>query len=380
MFKSIVSQSSVISILLFLPFIVSVFFAVFGLNMPAMLSTYLVVIFFVIILISVNGRAPISFLPLPTSLAFIGFLLVFVWFTFFSISTAASTEKLVLLIYLILMPIVLLLMVDYSEIYCRYGQFLKVVKLFSMTILLMYVVFFALGYHESFVDSGRLYLVGTGNPIWYSRNIIILMFCIVFHDKYFSKISVSSILIIPLGLYLLAEAGSRTPLISFFVAIAILYFSGISLNRRVLYGLSALLSGSLFYYIFSETRFFDDKLYSMIQRVDLYAESIELLRNNFMGYGIGSFGLLSWGEDVRFYPHNIFLEVALEMGVVGFFFFSVLILIGFKSFYKNNLFFYLFLISLVNAQLSGDLVGNNYIFIFLFLSVSYKKYFSKLGC
>ena len=99
-----------------------------------------------------------------------------------------------------------------------------------------------------------------------------------------------------------------------------------------------------------------------------------------MGYGIGSFGLLSWGEDVRFYPHNIFLEVALEMGVVGFFFFSVLILIGFKSFYKNNLFFYLFLISLVNAQLSGDLVGNNYIFIFLFLSVSYKKYFSKLGC
>ncbi len=38
-----------------------------------------------------------------------------------------------------------------------------------------------------------------------------------------------------------------------------------------------------------------------------------------LGHGFGSFNLLMYGEDKRGYPHNIFLETAFELGLVGFF-------------------------------------------------------------
>ncbi len=85
------------------------------------------------------------------------------------------------------------------------------------------------------------------------------------------------------------------------------------------------------------------------------ASIFENAANFLFGSGIGSFGILYAGEDVRLYPHNMILETWFEMGVVG-----VIILLLFFLFYLKKIkikspsffiFFYLFLNSLKSSSL-----------------------------
>jgi len=81
--------------------------------------------------------------------------------------------------------------------------------------------------------------------------------------------------------------------------------------------------------------------------------------------GFGHFNILS-------YPHNIFLEFASELGVLGFSAFLILAFyaayLGIKLLRNRNAsalelnlsktFFSIFIFSLINAQLSGAIYGN----------------------
>lgn len=61
---------------------------------------------------------------------------------------------------------------------------------------------------------------------------------------------------------------------------------------------------------------------SVTARVDLFKKSIDLISADFIkpifGYGIGSYGVITNGIDERSYPHNIFLEIIVELGLFGF--------------------------------------------------------------
>ncbi len=61
--------------------------------------------------------------------------------------------------------------------------------------------------------------------------------------------------------------------------------------------------------------------HSVDVRVDQLNFGMELITDNFqdsmLGYGIGSFGILHTGKDGRSYPHNIFLEIWIEAGLIG---------------------------------------------------------------
>jgi hypothetical protein len=56
-------------------------------------------------------------------------------------------------------------------------------------------------------------------------------------------------------------------------------------------------------------------------RVDLIDRALEYsfesASSTLFGQGIGGFGMRYFGEDKRAYPHNIFLEVLVETGIVG---------------------------------------------------------------
>jgi len=41
------------------------------------------------------------------------------------------------------------------------------------------------------------------------------------------------------------------------------------------------------------------------------------LNNYIIGEGTGNFGFLFYGSDVQAYPHNIFVELFYENGVIG---------------------------------------------------------------
>ena len=94
----------------------------------------------------------------------------------------------------------------------------------------------------------------------------------------------------------------------------------------------------------------------------------------FTGFGLGAFPKLAMDRDIRGYPHNIFIEVLYESGLIGLLLISIFfiaiatyplkqILSG--NYSKELAAFYLaFIFFLTGAQLSGDLNDNRIIWLF----------------
>ncbi|MGB5692810.1 MAG: O-antigen ligase family protein [Flavobacteriaceae bacterium] len=94
-----------------------------------------------------------------------------------------------------------------------------------------------------------------------------------------------------------------------------------------------------------------------IERLEYTIDSILAAPWKFIfGEGIGSFGILYTGVDGREYPHNIYLEVLFELGLLGlipFLFFTII-----PFWYKRNAFFQAFMLYFfLNALKSGDLTS-----------------------
>lgn len=58
--------------------------------------------------------------------------------------------------------------------------------------------------------------------------------------------------------------------------------------------------------------------------------------NPFFGIGIGGFGILEDGIDGRLAPHNIFIEVFMESGIVGGVIFVLMVVVLFNQIKKNK--------------------------------------------
>ncbi|SFM57088.1 O-antigen ligase [Nitrosomonas nitrosa] len=162
--------------------------------------------------------------------------------------------------------------------------------------------------------------------------------------KWFKSRFAFSLLVTVLCLGLLVT-GARGPLI-FSIFIFIL---GLTINRQVskliiIIILSTLSSLALGFLLQLEStsflleRSFDrfgllfDKEFD--SRSDLW-DSISLWQSNefsmFFGHGVGSFGIEYFGFDERAYPHNIFLELLVELGLIGFLLFMIPLCFGFIS-------------------------------------------------
>ncbi len=115
-----------------------------------------------------------------------------------------------------------------------------------------------------------------------------------------------------------------------------------------------------------------------LSRLGMYSFSINLIKKNILGYGIGSFKYLYNG--IHYYPHNFILEVLLELGLQGLVVFIVPTC-GFLAKYFKILkvkdenkdtpyidySFSVLLFAILNAQFSGNLITNEYIWFGLIL-------------
>jgi O-antigen ligase len=94
-----------------------------------------------------------------------------------------------------------------------------------------------------------------------------------------------------------------------------------------------------------------------ISQMSFAVKSILASASNFLlGSGIGSFGILYGGEDIRLYPHNMILETWFEMGAVGIFFLMLFFLFYLKKIRRNSPSLYIFLYLLLNSLKSYSLV------------------------
>lgn len=190
-------------------------------------------------------------------------------------------------------------------------------------------------------------------------------------------------LLIALSLILLLGLGSRGSLL--FLAFTLLIWKwkelasflqfGIRISKRIgkIIFLSSFILIPLIYFKFNQiTQVFYLGLYrfqsligpgtdiSSQGRVSRMFFAIEQIFGSFkafvFGNGIGSYGLLYTGKDVREYPHNLFLEIWFELGVFSLIIFLLFLITPFY-FRRPALPKVLVICFLLHAMKSGDLTS-----------------------
>lgn len=122
---------------------------------------------------------------------------------------------------------------------------------------------------------------------------------------------------------------------------------------------------------------------SVLERVERFKKAIEAMVSfptSITGLGIGGFGVFyeSFDDKRGAYPHNIFLEIGSELGILGLFAFLLLIywsfsnaLFNIKKSVSNNdkflniTFLSLFVFMLINSSVSGDINDNRLLFTWI---------------
>lgn len=119
-------------------------------------------------------------------------------------------------------------------------------------------------------------------------------------------------------------------------------------------------------------------------------EALKKALDNFINFpilGIGLGGYNSINPQLK-YPHNVVIEILVELGLIGSSIIGTIILILFINYYKYFIFkvqrnqvflftFYTFLFSFINGLVSGNLVSNEYIFFSVVLFYVSKKILKK---
>ena len=256
----------------------------------------------------------------------------------------------------------------------RFDRFLLAITVFALLLAVAGWINLRVQYYPS---ETRLAVLGI-NPIWVARITGLGLFSLL------ALFTLGRIGLLPaLGIVapiagVLILAGSRGPLVGFALIIIIWGFAriGRSPSQRVQFSLLALAAVGFTFLVMPEAirerfvqpftgDFSDFARLALVRIAREAAEQVSLL-----GIGTGGFSNLLRMGDMRAYPHNIFVEIVIENGLLGF-----TILIGFLGWSTargiagrvdtRSLFAFLaFLFALWNAQFSGDVIGNEWIWLF----------------
>jgi O-antigen ligase len=193
----------------------------------------------------------------------------------------------------------------------------------------------------------------------------------------------------------LIVSGARGPLV-FYVFIMAIYFIFFCKTRLkyslYIFGFSVIaIMGFLYFgdgveilkFVFNSTfnrlflLFSDSKGASVNVRVEHVQHSLEFINQKmFFGSGFASYGLISSGMDIRSYPHNVLLEIWVELGLLGFVLYSLFIGSGFlmSMQLKNKYLFLSLLFLFINALKSSSYAEQKLMFgVLCIISILYLK-------
>jgi hypothetical protein len=360
--RSLIFNHLACLIILF-PVIFSFVFKVIGLPIPSYL--FIIILVFIIVFCISNDLLEIS----KDSLKLV-FYLFFIW-VFFGItytpSVIASESKFIDILYNTILPVLLIELFFLSskqkeiELKSFDMQLLRYSYILVWFSLVAFILFKQPG------ENGRYTLPGVLNAIWFSRFLGMLVLIVLCRASINMRNLAFFLLTIIFGLFLMFAGGSRGPVIA--VLIVYLIKQSYFIKKR---NLVLLLLGIIVFiiigFIFIGGYLFETDFYSLYARLDLFEDLTNFDFNYIKGAGIGSFAFLISGEDIRYYPHNVFLEIFFENGIVGILLFSILLFLFFRSF-KPNMINLLCLYFFISSLVSGDLPGNNNFYILLYLSI-----------
>lgn len=126
---------------------------------------------------------------------------------------------------------------------------------------------------------------------------------------------------------------------------------------------------------------------SALTRLYYYRESLDSwLDSPIWGHGVGAFSTAVIGEDIREYPHNIIMELAVETGLVGVMIFTMMLIkalanpfISFRNQEGLNkrvirYLLVLFCFAFLNAMVSGDINDNRILFTWIALVANISRF------
>jgi O-antigen ligase len=223
------------------------------------------------------------------------------------------------------------------------------------------------------------------------------------------------VLVLLMQLFVLIRSAARGPIIALLITIVVFALAWIYRTARIprklsqlLVVLSSLLLVMLSIFLILEK--YQDiieniYLYLPIRRFNLLAEASgesfgirksfifekapELInRSPILGHGPGSFPIYTGMGDVRGYPHNIFVEIFVENGLIGLLIFLTLLYFTLRytmstySKYANgiqskiilNVLLASFIFYFINANFSGDINDNQLLFCFIGLLAISKRF------
>lgn len=131
-------------------------------------------------------------------------------------------------------------------------------------------------------------------------------------------------------------------------------------------------SGALTTVLRLQVLFSNDVGASAGMRIQMYEQAVEIWAAHPLGgAGIGGWPVLAGWGDQKMYPHNLFLEVLSEYGIIGFILVSTFAFYAFRKMFAGKpvnksilkiIIFSIFANTFVNAMLTGDLSDNRVLF------------------
>lgn len=119
------------------------------------------------------------------------------------------------------------------------------------------------------------------------------------------------------------------------------------------------------------------------KRLGFYRTTLEAIPDHLLfGRGIGSWATFYYGSDQRNYPHNVFLEITFEEGLLGLVVFLTLLFIAARAAARmvaaSNYHFLavglLILFCVVASQFSGDLDDNRLLWVWIGMSLAIGRF------
>lgn len=279
-------------------------------------------------------------------------------------------------------------------------RFINILFILLFVYGLVYVYFFkdVIGMNIKEFADYHLRFTLIGNPIGVGRifSVMVIISLIYFLREKSNKIIY--MIGILLGLIITLATNSRGPLVALILTIFIYLalFSEIEKKKILMIALvllivfisllSILPKNFVSRYTFGLSKEVhiskkEIKVFSTSKERETYlAQSISYLSRNphkiLFGIGTGSFSYISKNIDARLYPHNIFIEIILEFGIVGIllfilpFIFLIIDFIRYRHTFSgysySNLVLWIVLTILffLNAQVSGDINDNRLLWFF----------------
>lgn len=221
------------------------------------------------------------------------------------------------------------------------------------------------------------------NPIWIARYLGFLFLLTLFIVRKQSKnLFLLYGYMLLLFLYMVT-AGSKGPIIALLGGVLVYFLNEkVSVNVKTVFFLILVFAALILLLnaidFFSSQFFierFSGKSTSAEEREDFIDLGLQFsgIVSFLFGTGTGNFGYMIYHKDVREYPHNIAIELFFENGIISLVILVLMytsVLRYFRLIFKSKklrMLFALFIYFGLNSMFSGDLLGNEYFFIFFML-------------